>query len=418
MLKQMTRIAATVLASSAFLAGFAASAEPLKVGVMGPFSGPSARIGEEIQNGTRMAAEDARDAGELPVVVDGEKRDFEFVWVDSESSPEKAVKAFQDAISRQGVEIMLNGWHGSVGLAMIDIIATYDMIHFGHLAAPEDISQKIVENNYSHWFKGWPAPKTMSGLYVTAVQDFIEEAQWTPENTRAAVVVEDTDWGRTWGEAIVKSLEDNGWKVIAEDVVKADETKHQALLTKYKAGDVSLVAFTLNAPAAAAAFVKQHYNAGLDGLLLADGLGWFSNWYEMTGAASDYTLSMDSPRAITSEQKEWSKRYEEKFGYAPAAASGGHAYDYARMLIRGMNKAGTLEKKTLSDALLNTEQEGVWHFYSFAKEAGDGAIAPYEVKVGKFMEGFAFPMVQHYDGDAYVVWPPSHAEGEFRAPNE
>jgi branched-chain amino acid transport system substrate-binding protein len=45
----------------------ALKADPIKVGVMGPYTGPSALVGQEIRNGTQLAVEDARAAGELPV---------------------------------------------------------------------------------------------------------------------------------------------------------------------------------------------------------------------------------------------------------------------------------------------------------------------------------------------------------------
>ncbi len=162
--------------------------------------------------------------------------------------------------------------------------------------------------------------------------------------------------------------------------------------------------------------VKQHYGAGVKGLLVADGLGWSSNWYEMTGEASNGAISMDSPRTLTDEQKKWSERFKSAYGAEPSPAASGHAYDYTRMLIKGLSSAGTLEKGKLSDTLLNSEYKGVWQYYSFAKKPGDGAVSAYEVKAGPFMKGFSFPMVQYFDGKDTVVWPTEFAQGEFKGP--
>jgi branched-chain amino acid transport system substrate-binding protein len=408
-----------MVATAAMLAAFShgvLAADAIKVGVVGPFSGPSARIGQDIQNGTKMALDDARAAGALPVTVDGKKRDIELVWIDDESSPEKAVKAYRNAVSREGIQLLLNGWHGSVGLALIDLAAADGIVSYGNLAAPEDISEKINENKYTTWFKGWPAPKTMSGLYVDAAEDLIKKGKWTPPSRKAAVVVEDSDWGRTWGDAIVSSLKAKGWDVVAQDVARNNELEFNPLLTRYKAAGVGLTAFTLNAPASAAAFVKQFNSSGMKGLLFADGLGWASNWHDMTGDAANYVLSMDSPRSITTEEKEWAARYEKTFGAAPSPAAAGHAYDYTIALIKGLATAGSLDKDKLSAALLATEHKGIWQFYAFAKKPGDGAISAYEVKAGTFMKGFSFPMVQYYGDKAPVVWPFEFAEAEFKAP--
>ena len=145
-------------------------------------------------------------------------------------------------------------------------------------------------------------------------------------------------------------------------------------------------------------------------------MGWFPEWYEGVGEAANYAVSMDSPRPLTDTQNEWLARYKERFGHDASPASAGHAYDYTRMLAKGLAAAGTLDTKKLSDTLLNEEYTGIWHHYAFAKEAGDNAMAPYEVKTGPFMKGFAFPMVQYYKGESKVIFPEEFKEADFRAP--
>jgi branched-chain amino acid transport system substrate-binding protein len=103
-----------------------ATGEPLKIGCKGPFTGPASRTGDEIKNGVAMAIEDARADGDLPLVIDGEEREVEIVFIDSQSSPEEAVKAVTDAITRQGVQFIANGWHSSVAMALLDAEAPYN----------------------------------------------------------------------------------------------------------------------------------------------------------------------------------------------------------------------------------------------------------------------------------------------------
>ena len=195
-----------------------------------------------------------------------------------------------------------------------------------------------------------------------------------------------------------------------------DETSFGPIMTKYRALGATLVGFTYNNPASVYAAVKAHADAGLQGLLIAEGLGWFPEWHQGTGDAANFAVSMDSPRALTEEQNAWMARYRDRYGHDASPATAGHAYDYTRMLAKGLAAAGTLDTPTLSDVLLNLEHTGVWHHYAFSKHAGDSAMAPYEVKTGPFMEGFNFPLVQYYDGDSQVVWPEEFARGEFRAP--
>src|SRR3546814_12113026 len=106
---------------------------------MGPFTGPAGRTGEAIQKGAQMAVADARENGLLPLTIDGQQRDIEIVYVNSESSPEKAVKAVSDAVNRQGVQFMVSGWHSSVAMAVCEAEPGMTLVHIGHGRASQSI---------------------------------------------------------------------------------------------------------------------------------------------------------------------------------------------------------------------------------------------------------------------------------------
>lgn len=84
------------------------AAKTLKIGFMAPYTGPASRTGDMHRKGVEMALEEARAAGEIPVKVDGKTMDVEPVWGDSQSSPEKAVKAVTHAMNR-GVKMIKRG---------------------------------------------------------------------------------------------------------------------------------------------------------------------------------------------------------------------------------------------------------------------------------------------------------------------
>jgi branched-chain amino acid transport system substrate-binding protein len=395
-----------------------AAGEPLKVGVMGPFTGPASRTGDGIRKGALMALEDARAAGEVPVTVDGERRDIEIVWVDSQSSPEKAVKAVSDAVNRHGVRLMVTGWHSSVAMAVMDAEAPLGVVHIGHQGESQYISEKINTDpeKYAGWFKGWASPPIFAGLYGEPLRYFQEAGLWTPANNKAAVLVEDTDFGRGWGEALLSSLGQAGFDPLPYDVTAIDETEFTPLLIKYKAQGVSVVGMTSTGSVSASNFVKQFRDLRVKALLIGHGLTWFSEWYELTGEASDYAVAMDSPRAIAAFQKEWVERYRAKYGEEPSIAPSGHPYDFMRMTIVVLNRAGTVDFDTLVRTTRATEHEGIWHYYKFSKAPGPDALSPNEVVTGPFMKGFFFPMVQLMKGETKVVWPLEHADQAFQQP--
>jgi len=395
-----------------------AKPKPLRIGVTGPFSGPVAKTGRAMRQGIEMALEDARSAGELPVEINGEPRAIEFLWLDNQSDPEIAVRLVTDAIRREGIELLLGGWHSSVALALMDAEAPYRIMHLAHLAESQYISHQLNQNfeRYRGWFKGWPSSSSLAALYGEPLKAFQQQQLWRPANNRVGIMVEDTAYGRGWGEALRESLTAAGFDPLPYDLTALDQTDFGPLLDRYLAANVSLVAMTTTSNTAASHFVRQFQQSGVKALLLAHGLRWSSDWYTQTGNASDYVIAMDDAMPIALWQRWWIRRFRIRYKEMPSIAAAGFHYDYTRMAIRLLNNTGTLDFDTLTQALYRMSYKGVWHRYQFARESGPQALSPNEVMTGGFMEGFFFPMVQLYNGEARIIWPPKYADQHFQQP--
>jgi len=292
------------------------------------------------------------------------------------------------------------------------------IVHIGHMGESQYISQKINTDpeKYRGWFKGWPSPPIFAGLYGEPLKYFQDQGLWTPKNKKAAVLVEDTDYGRGWGEALVSSLKQAGFDPLPYDVTALDETEFTPLIVKYKAQGVSCVAMTTTGSVSASNFVKQFRNQQVPALLIGHGLTWFSEWYSLTGDASNYVITMDSPRVIAPFQQEWVDRFKNKYGQDPSLAPAGCGYDYMRLSLDVIDKAGTLDFDTLVKTTENFQYKGIWHLYKFSKEPGPNALAPHEVMTGDFMKGFFFPMVQLMNGKPEIIWPLEFAKQKFQQP--
>src|SRR3546814_17501225 len=88
------------------------------------------------------------------------------------------------------------------------------------------ICEKINKDpeKYRHWFKGWASPPIFAGLYGDPLKNFMDQGLWKPESMKAAVVGEDTDYGRCWGDARRNSLEKIGSDVQPYGVIQLGET--------------------------------------------------------------------------------------------------------------------------------------------------------------------------------------------------
>lgn len=385
-----------------------------KVGVLGPFTGPAARTGEEMKNATIMAFEE----------VDYKIGDYtiELVYIDSQSDPEKATRAYEEAVVSGGIQAGVQNWHSSVAAAVMEVTAKHKIPHFFGMGASEVVNEKYHSDpaKYGYWMaKGWPVPTKISVNYVTALEDAIASGTWTPTAKKAAIYAEDTDWGRSFAAGLKQDLQNAGWEIVAEEYFPLDQTEFYPILNKFKDLDPDLIAGTTTSPPAISAFLKQAREVGVRGHIIADGLGWVGEWYDLTGDASDYVLD-SIPALVTDESKAFAQAFKDKWGFDASVAPGLLAYDYANFFI-AMCEATIEEYGELTSETL----------YNFAKEkleTGEftytgGLVMPEykytpdtnpDMVIGKGY--FLFPVLQYLDGAGKVVWPDDWKEVDLELP--
>ncbi|GGO79099.1 hypothetical protein GCM10011348_12550 [Marinobacterium nitratireducens] len=412
-----------LLVASALLPGVrrVATAEAptaLRIGVMGPFGGPASGTGRDIRQGIEMALDDAGAEGELPLLIDGRQRRIEPVWIDSRSDPVIAADAVGDVLARGEVELMFGGWHTAVALAVMEVEADLGMVHLGNVASGQAIADRLNADpvRYGGWFKGWPSPARLIPQYLEPLSHFRRQGLWRPASLRAAIVVEDTPWGESWGEAMAATLRRLDFEVQVADPVGLEQTDYRRILRHFRQQEVSFLAMTNSGNVAASSFVRQFREEALAALLVADSLRGSSDWYRRTGEASNYAICMDSAMPIALWQRWWVRRYQARYGQYPNIVAAGLHYDYMRMSIRALNAAASLDRERLIRTVHRTAYRGIWNLYRYARQPGAHAVSVNEVMTGRFMEGFYFPMVQLFDGESKIVWPLRYADMRFAAP--
>lgn len=391
-----------------------AAEKVLKIGVQGPFTGPSARTGEEFKVAAEMALENiGYKIGDYKI---------EPVWIDCQSDPEKGTRAYEEAVVRDGIEAGVLNWHSSVAVALMDVVAKYKIPHFFGFGATEVVNEKFDSDKakYGYWStKGWPSPVKLTANYVTALEDAIAAGTWTPAAKTAAIYGEDTDWGRSFGNGLKGQLEEAGWTIVDEQYFPIDQTEFYPLLNKFKEEDVALIAGTSTAPPSLTAFIKQADEVGLKSLIIADGLGWVGEWYDMTGPASNYVIDQ-IPGWTTDAAKKFAADFKAKSGLDPSPSSGGLSYDgmnfFIKVLQTTYDDQGVLNRETI----FKTVQDKVWTGdLTFGTEDGAIVMSKYDFSnppdpvVGKGF--YTFPVLQYFDGAAKVIWPEEWKETDIQA---
>jgi branched-chain amino acid transport system substrate-binding protein len=393
----------------------AAATEVFKLGILGPFSGPSARTGEEFKGSATMAF----DAVNWTLCG---KYKVEPVWIDSQSDPAKASQAYEQAIVQDGIKAGILNWHSSVAVSVMDVAAKYKIPHFFGFGATEVVNEKFASDpaKYGYWmFKGWPTPAKLSVSYVQALEDAIASGTWTPAEKTVAIYGEDTDWGRSFGGAIKKQLEEKGWKTVSEEYFGIDQTEFYPYFNKIKELNPALIAGTSSAAPVMSAFIKQADETGLQSLIIADGLGWVGEWYDLTGASSNYVLDQ-IPGWATDAGKQFAADFQKRWGIEPSPSAAGLSYDGTRFFIAlaediCKQTGGTLDSASIYNFVKDNVWTGKWAFkdgivmsnYSASPETVPDPV------VGKGY--YIFPVLQYMDGKGYIVYPPEWAEAKLQA---
>lgn len=391
-----------------------AFAKELKVGFVGPLTGPAAKVGTEFKSAVDMAfTEVGYKVGDY---------DIKLVWIDSESDPEKAVRAYEQAALRDNIDVSMINWHSSVAIALMNVVSKNRIPHYFGIGAAGTINEKYNSNpkRYGYYIgKGWPEPTKTTAGYAQMIEDAIARNIYAPRNHKFIVFGEDTDWGRSVGKGYRKVMEDIGWECVSEDYFRPDETDFYPLLTSYKKLDASVMIGTNSVPPSVAALVKQKSEIGVQALLFCEGVADSGEWYDLMGPASNGTIE-GRATWVTPRHKAFARKFKDAYGFVPSAAAAGQVYDWSRFFVKCLNGAlkeyGTLNRKTLHKfgqefvmtGKIHSDQGIVHDQLVFTPENfPDPEFGP-----GKWM----FPIIQYHDGQPTVVWPPSQKTGDLIIP--
>jgi branched-chain amino acid transport system substrate-binding protein len=393
-------------------ASAAAGSQELKIGIEGPFSGPNARTGEELKDGSTMAFDAINwTVGPYKIVP---------VYIDDQSDPAKGAAAYEQAVVGQGIVAGVLGWHSSVAVAQMEVAAKYKIPHFFAMGQTDVIDQKFNSDRakYGYWVgKGYPDAQKLTIVYVNALEDAIKAGTWKPAEKKVAIYAEDTDYGRSWGTGAKAQFEAAGWTVLSTDYFPGTQTDFSALMSRYKAENVPVLAGSSTIPASISAFIKQADDAGLKSMIIADGLGWIGDWYKLSGSSSDYVLDQ-IPVWTTPAAKKYAVDFKAKFGFEPSPTASGLSYDETNFFIKVMQTTLADQGKITSETLYKTAQDKLWTgqlTYTDGIIMSKYAFAPEtlpDLVVGK--GNFIFPVLQYHGGQATVIWPPEWATGTIQ----
>lgn len=330
-----------------------ADSEVIKIGGIGPLSGPNSTYGISVKEGADLLAEEINAAGG----INGKK--VEFIFEDDQSDNTVAASAFNKLVDKDGVCAILGGVTSGTTLA----IAPNSTNKKIPMITPTGTEPTITNVGGDFMFRG---------CFVDSFQGEIL-AKYTKENlekTTAAVLYNSSsDYSKGIANAYKETLEKNGGQVVEFLSYGSDkETDFKAQLTKIKSAnpDVIILPDYYNVVGLIA---KQARDMGITSQFLG-GDGWESE--ELTkigGTAVDGAIYINHYYAEDTEEnvKHFVDSYTKKYNKTPdcfAALS----YDTAKILVKAIEKANSTDGTAIRDALAGMEINSVTGNIKFNEE--------------------------------------------------
>ncbi|AEK61637.1 ABC transporter substrate-binding protein [Collimonas fungivorans] len=370
---------ATALVSWTLAAG---AAEPIKIGVTGPFTGGSAPMGVSMRDGVKLAVADINAKGGVL------GRQLQLVERDDEAKNERGVQVAQELINKEKVVGTVGFINTGVALASQRFYQEAKIPVMNNVATGSIVTKQFVgpENKDNYVFRNAANDTIQSAMIV-------DEAVVRQKHTKVAILADSTNYGQLGREDLERTLAARGIKPVAVE--------------KYNLKDVDMTAQLLKAKQGGAEVVLT-YGIGPELAQIANGMEKL-NW--KVPIIGSWTLSMgnfidnagkngDGARmpqtfiqdATTAKRKAFIEAYQKayKIDRMPSAVSAAQGYDSVYLLAAAIKQAGSTDGVKVREALenLNGTVEGVVTTYTKPYSHDDHeAIKPNMVVIGEVKNG-------------------------------
>lgn len=359
-----------VAGAIAFSAG-AFAADPIKIGVDGPFTGGSSSMGVSMRDGVRLATEEINKSGGVL------GRQIQLVERDDEAKNERGVQIAQEFINKEKVVAVVGYINTGVALASQRFFQDAKIPVLNNVATGSIVTHQFDKDPENYVFRNAAHDSIQAPMIV-------EEAVVRRGYKKVAILADSTNYGQLGREDLEKALKAKGITPVAVE--------------KFNIKDVDMTAQLLKAKEAGAEAVLT-YGIGPELAQIANGmtkLGWkvpmigswtlsMANFIDNAGPGGDGARMPQTfiQEPTTPKRKAFIASYVSTFkpknGRIDSPVSAAQGYDSIYLLAAAMKQANSTEGPKILAALedLKTPVEGVVTTYSkpFAKGDHDAITA-------------------------------------------
>jgi branched-chain amino acid transport system substrate-binding protein len=364
----------------------AMAAEPIKIGVSGPFTAGSAPMGVSMRDGVRLAVSEINAKGGVL------GRQLQAVERDDEAKPERGVQIAQELINKEKVVATVGYINTGVALASQRFYQQAKIPVMNNVATGSIVTKQFANQPENYIFR--------NSANDTIQSTMIAEEAIRRGFKKMAILADSTNYGQLGREDLEKVLEKKGVKPVSVE--------------KYNIGDVDMTSQLLRAKQAGADVVLT-YGIGPELAQIANGmqkLGWkvpivgswtlaMANFIDNAGKNGDGTRmpqtfiqNPDTPKRKAFIDA-YVKAYNPPGGRMPSAVSAAQGYDSIYLLAAAIQQAGSTEGPKIAAALedLKTPIEGVVTTYNKPYSKTDHEAINFEnTKFGEVQNGRVVPV--------------------------
>ena len=354
---RLTRLAGALALTAAF-SSLALAADPIKIGVDGPFTGGSSSMGISMRDGVRLAVDEINKSGGVL------GRQLAIVERDDEARNERGVQIAQELVSKEKVVAVVGYINTGVALASQRFFQEAKIPVMNNVATGSIITHQFDKDPENYVFRNAAHDSIQAPMIV-------EEAIARRGFKKPAILADSTNYGQLGREDLEKALALKNIKAVAVE--------------KFNIKDVDMTAQLLKAKEAGADVVLT-YGIGPELAQIANGmtkLGWkvpiigswtlaMANFIDNAGPGGEGArMPQTFVQEPTTPKRQsfivsYLKTFNPKNSRMDSPVSAAQGYDSVYLLAAAMKQANSTDGPKIKAALedLKTPVEGVVTTYN------------------------------------------------------
>lgn len=215
------------------------SAEPILVGVIGPFTGDAAVYGEPMRNMLALAID------EINIVGGIKGAQLKAIYEDGKCNGKDGANAAQKLVNADKVKVIIGGFCSSESLAAVPIVEQGKVV----LLSPGSSSPELTGKS-RFFFRDYPSDASQGRVLADAAYNL---KKWK----NVVAIQEQTDYALGVYAAFSKNFEQLGGKKVIKEEFPSTAIDFRSMLTKLRALKADALLIAVQTPAVAERIFKQ-----------------------------------------------------------------------------------------------------------------------------------------------------------------